>query len=207
MRRRFLLLLAFLLAFTLVPARASAAVNSFKFNGASAFANFSLADPNDPCISTNAGVLVTEGRIKEGGGKPQSVSEILVGISRLNNCTFEFFLEASGIATLPPEAFVVHQLDSATLNTTVEVCDSISGNCFPVSISLSWTGTGSVIKDKSKSSTNFGKCKIQSSFNGTFRDAVATGSITGQGTNFTPNASDFAQLADVKNGTSQINCN
>jgi hypothetical protein len=98
------------------------------------------------------------------------------------------------------------KLNSATLNTTIEVCDFVSGTCFPVAINLTWSGTGSLRNEKGKFQSDNGSCKFRSDFNGSFRDAVATGSVTALGINFTPEPSVFAQMADVKSGTTLINC-
>jgi hypothetical protein len=207
MQRRFLLFLTFLLAVTFVPTEALAAVDSFKFKGASAFAAFSTIDPTDNCISTSTFVSATEGRVKEGGGKPQSVSQVFVSIFGFNNCTGVAIRDVFDFETLPAEAFVVDkQLNSATLNTTVEACDFITGACFPVSINLTWTGTGEVVKEKSRFSVDVGKCKQRFDFKGSRRGAVATGSVTALGTNFAPQPSDFAELADVQQGQAAINC-
>jgi hypothetical protein len=181
-------------------------VTKSKFQGDSAFASFSSTDPTDPCIQTSAFVSATEGRLKEGQGKPELVSEVFVSIFQFNTCTGEVFLDAFGSAQLSPEAFAVEgQLDAATLTATVEVCDFITGGCFPVDVQLTWSATGPVVKDKSKFQSTSPGCKFKFDFMGNFRDAVATGTITGGGFSFS-GASDFAQIASVKQGSMEIGC-
>lgn len=208
MRRRLLIAVCFLLVAFLVPSHAMAAAESTKFKGPSAFAFFTSTDP-DGCLVTYTSVSATDGRIKEGGGKPQTVSEVYVGIYQYNQCTYEVLVDAFGSATVSPEALQVDKkLNSATLNTTIEVCDLVPDpdNCFPVAINLTWSGTGPLRNEKSKYQFNDGTCKFRSDFMGSFRDAVATGSVTAFGINFTPEPSVFAQMADVKTGTTLINC-
>jgi hypothetical protein len=206
MRRRLLIPLCFLLIAFFTPSHAMAAVESFKFKGESAFATFSSVDPNDSCIQVAADVFVSEGVQKGGPGKPETTSQLFVQLVRFNNCTGEVLVSAFGSPTLSAEAFQVDKLNSATLNATVEVCDAVSGSCLPAEISLTWTGSGEVVRDKFSFHSDSGRCKIRSQSKSTSRAAVATGSVTAFGTNFTVEPALFAQIASVKQGSIEINC-
>jgi hypothetical protein len=209
-RIKVLVMLGLLLAMVLtlvVPAPATAAtVTKFRFQGDSAVASFSSVDPVDPCIQTSAFVSATEGRLKEGGGRPTLVSEVFVNIFRYNGCTGEVYLDAFGVAELSPDAFVVqNQLAGAILTATVDVCDFVTGNCFAVDLDLTWSGTSAIIRDKSTFKSNSPGCKVRFSFQGSFRDGVATGTIDSPEFTFA-GSSDFAQVASVKQGDIVIGC-
>jgi hypothetical protein len=207
MKWRIVVVLAFLVAALTIPATASASKEGFQFKGESASAQFALPDPSDPCIQTSTFVSATEGRLKEGSGKPEAVSTVFVDVFRYNSCTNETLVGAFGSTTLSAEAFQVNkELSAATLNATVEVCDFSAGNCFPVAINLSWAGTGEIVRNKSVSHSNSGGCKFFSRFLGDFRPAVATGSVTALGEILSPDPSTFADLASVRQGFTEINC-
>jgi hypothetical protein len=212
MRRRLLIPLCFLLMAFFTPSHATAAAESTTFKGASAFASFTSTAP-DGCLVTYAGITASDERIKESGGKPQTISEVYVTVYLVNICTdpFEVLVDAFGQAQLSAEALQVDKnLNSATLNTTIEACNYLPGvpNCvpIPVAINLTWSGIGPVRNEKSQYQFDDGSCKVHSAYNGSIRDAVATGSMTAPGINFTPEPSVSAQIADVKKGTTYINC-
>jgi hypothetical protein len=207
MKWRSVVVLTFLFAALMIPATASASADTFQFRRETAFVAFSGPDPNDACIQRAAFVLATEGRVKEGPGTPEAVSEVSVGIFQYNNCTNEELLENRGTATVSAEAFQVqNQLNTATLRATVEVCDENSSNCFPVDINLTWTGTGDVMRDKFTHHDTFGSCKLFLRSLAKSRTAVASGSVTALGINFATGDINFAQIASTKSGRFEINC-
>jgi hypothetical protein len=58
-------------------------------------------------------------------------------------CLNQYLLVASTDANLPAGAFKFQKgLSGASLNATVEVCDFVSDTCFPLSISVAWTASG-----------------------------------------------------------------
>jgi hypothetical protein len=191
----------------IAPAPAQAAeVSQFRFQGPSGSAVFFGTDPSDPCINRTIFVGVTEGREKVGSGAPLSESNLFVSLFQFNSCTGQF-LDAFGFATLADEAFQVdNQLRSATLTATVELCGFGAGICVPFDINLTWTGTGVLEREKTTTHLDTPNCKFRSHFMGSFRDAVAIGSVSGFGTNFTPDPSFAAELLDVKTGRITIGC-
>jgi hypothetical protein len=207
MRRRLLLLLIFLLVFALLPTSATAATEFYKSKGPFVLASFVATAPDNSCISNAVGVSATENRIQEGAGKPEIVSEAQIHIWIYNGCTNEPLINVLDSATLSPEAFdTLGNLKSATLNTTVDVYDTVSETTLPVLINLTWTGTGPISKEGGKESGDYGKCKINFSWKGISRGAVATGSVTVMGVNRTPELSNYALMADTKQSETLINC-
>jgi hypothetical protein len=209
MRGQLLIAFSFLVLAFLVPKPAVAVVDSIKYKGATVAAYFSSTDPNDACLVTNATVFATEARIKEDEDKTQTNSEVLLVVSRTNSCTGEALVNAFGSATGVAEAIQISKnLSSATVNTTVEVCDYATGaDCFPVTVALTWSGTGELLKnDKHKFDSHNGSCIIHNHSQGDRRDGVASGSVTALGLNFTPQPSFSAYLTDSKSGIFLINC-
>jgi hypothetical protein len=202
------LLIVNILLLTALPATVAAAgkVTKVKFQGESALARFSVADPNAPCIQTLADVSAADEQVKGGPGGSQPSSEVFVTFAQFNNCTGELFIDAFGFAELPEEAFDVEvQLASAVLVATVEVFDHVSGTSFPADIQFTWIGTGPIVVGKSKFQENSPGCKLTFDSKGSFRDAEATATITAPEFFFS-GPSNFAQLGSVKQGTMGVGC-
>jgi hypothetical protein len=191
----------FFVAFGL-PSRSLAAPNQtlhFKFMGLTADAVFDSFDASG-CIDTFVFVTGTNGRILMPGG-PQVTSSAAVSISQFDFCTSTDLLEAFGFISLPAGAFQIDKkLTSATLNTTVAVTDFISSATFNVDLSISWTGSGGLTVSKNHNLLRQAGLMINETFSGSFRQGTASGSVTGNGTNFSPLATVFADLTDVKQG-------
>jgi len=101
-----------------------------------------------------------------------------------------------GVAELAPDQFQVSaDLGSATLNAVVTVCERPSGACFDVTVNLTWAGTGDAHNNSGVSNQRIDRCRIHSTFSGSFRDATATGTVSDGSTDFVSGPSDFAQLS------------
>jgi len=199
--------LAFLGVLTLpTPARAA---DSFNFRGRFANAVFRSTDPTG-CIVTVVFVTVTEGRLHNPPGPPSaSVATDPVATVRIaqdDYCT-SAYLHAFGEATLTDETFQVNkELTSASLNATVLVInDAHDLFAYDVDLALTWTGTGELVRQSDRFHFHASDFSFQSRSNGTFRDAVASGSVSLAAslgdTNLTPQASMDAQIGSVKSGT------
>jgi hypothetical protein len=146
----------------------------------------------------------TDGNVKV-DGQPDATSEAFVDISQFDSCTGEQLLAASGFTILPPDEFVVDQeLNQATLNTTVVMDEFITGETFRVEVSLSWSGTGDITTQRGFFYSKSTGVKVVAFFKGTFREGEASGTVSGMVTDFTPEPSIFAQLAEVTNGEMTI---
>jgi hypothetical protein len=204
--KRFALALAAVVSALVVafPAYAAPADTiHFSFRGPSADAFFTSIDPSG-CIQTDVTVFAVDGRFKQDGA-PQVESSAFVGISRFDVCTGTLLLDAFGSATLAPTEFVVdRELTSAALETTVTVTDFVSGTSFPVEMAVSWTGTGATFRQKTHSQIKTPGFMQTSRFDGTFREAAASGTVSDGTTNFTPEPAAFAALRSVKEGAVTI---
>jgi len=202
--KRLWLIIALLLSMlvTALPAHAAgAATLHFSFTGQFAEAAF---DNVDGCIETFVYVEAVDGRIKQ-TGHPEVISQALVVIEQFDNCAGVELMFALGVATLTPDQFQIDKkITTATLNATIEVTDFDSGNTFPVDVSVSWTGSGPTVTEKDRFHIKGPGFKVNSRFNGTFRDATASGTVSDGTTNFTPQPAFFADMGSVKQGEVDI---
>jgi hypothetical protein len=180
------------------PARAG---DTFNIRGPSALADFFSTDPSG-CVFTDVFVFANDRRLHDPPGPPTTSSEASVGIFQADFCTGTERISAFGSGQLADPAFqITPKLTSATLNTTIEVFDSVSGSTFNVDVALTWTGTGGLIRQSQRLHFRSPGFIQHFRFNGTFRDAEASGSVSLGGTNLTPQPSFFAQLASIKEGS------
>ena len=212
MKRKLLLLVSISLAVLVLPTIVWAG-DIFKFRGETADAFFFSEDGEG--IQTFASVFASEGVSQSPPGRPGRSSEAFVSIFRFDpnapcdpDCPPPL-LDAFGFATLDDSAFDTSgNLESASLAATVEVFDFVSGNSFPVTIDLDWDGTGDLGRGNSHSTFKTPGCQFNSRFQGSFRSAVATGSVSAGTTNFTQDEpSEGASISSVKSGDLIIGCN
>jgi hypothetical protein len=156
------------------------------------------------CIETGASVTAVNGDIKTQPGGPEATSMAFVSIFQFDNCSMTLLLGASGSADLPVGAFQIDKT-AASLSTSVELFDIVSGNTLTADVTMTWAETGeapSVLKDHTIfRAPGF---RFNSTFSGTSRPATASGTVTALGTNFTPNPPAFADLESVKEGELDI---
>lgn len=174
-------------------------VSHFRFTGQFAEAFFSSVDETG-CVVTDVFVAAVDGRSKE-AGTPEVSSQAFPFISRFDQCTGTQLLAAEGFPILAePEFQIDRRLTTATLETTIEVFDFVSGTSFPVDVSVSWEGTGDRVRVKDHSQVKAPGFKLNARFDATFRSAEASGTIWDGTTNFTPEPAVFADMASVKVG-------
>ncbi|HLA05801.1 MAG TPA: hypothetical protein VJ022_00030 [Anaerolineales bacterium] len=178
-----------------------------KFKGQSADAFFSSIDPSG-CIYTGVGVFAGEQVYQNPPGPGSASSWTSLYISQYDYCTDTQLLAADGFASLaPPDFQVSEKLDSAALSATVNVYDYVSDSSFNVLVDLTWRGIGPLSRQKNRSHFHSPGCIINSRFNGTFRPAEASGSVSDGAMNFIPDPSVGAGISSSKSGTVVIGCN
>lgn len=202
--REYLLTIVVLAVALVLPYRSAAVpgqTSHFKLTGLTANVFF---DSFEGCVETSASVTATSNRIKT-VGRPETTPSAFVSLFQFDNCSFTTLLSAFGFADLPPGAFEVKSnLISATLNTSIDVFDSVSNTTFPVDLSLSWTGTGALSVSRSHSIFRAPGFRENFMFTGASRSATVSGSVTALVTNFSPNPAVFADLESVKQGDLQV---
>ena len=185
--RRFLIcsVLGLLLAPLVRPATVAAETVRFAQDDLTAWALFASTDPSG-CVLTEVSVIAVDGRRKEGPGPGEERSEALVSISRYDLCADTLLLAAEGRAALAPEAFQIDGLESAALNTAIEVFDSVSSSSFVVDVALTWEGVGDPFRAQRHTHIWTRAFTVNFRFDGTDRQAAAAGTVTDGTTDFTP---------------------
>jgi hypothetical protein len=166
-------------------------------------AEFVSSDPS-ACVFTDVKLSAFERRFKE-TGHPMPDSGMFIFISKFDVCTQRELLAAGGSAPPTAEEFEIDKkLKAATLHTTVDVTDFLSGRVFPVEISVSWKGIGATVRQKEHVHTNTPGFHINARFDGTFRDATASGIVSDGTTNFTPESAVSAEMRLLKNALVEV---
>jgi hypothetical protein len=160
-------------------------------------ASFSSTDPSG--LITDVSVFAHEPVIlgKPGQGSPNSTVHLL--IVQRDAQTGTVLMRASGTFTALADSDlqISANLQSATLNTTITVRDSVSGTSFDVSIHLTWTATGPRVTDhfNFRDITPGPSCNEIENALLASRSAEATGTISFGGTVFNLGPSSDPQTA------------
>ena len=141
---------------------------------------------------------------KESPGKPVTGSGIYVDIYRYNDCTNEYEYHYGQAPIANSDVKFDSAKGNAMVDTTVELCDSYEYPepvCYaPITISLTWTGTGDGYSGRSVDTNNFMGCRTRWVSQGTYSDATASGTVTIEGEQFTINEA-YGRVARVHNGS------
>jgi hypothetical protein len=185
---------------TALPAHAAGAqTRHFSFKGQFATAVFQTVDSSG-CIKTFVTVIAEDHRIKQ-AGPPEATLRATIELLQLDSCSGKLLLSALGVATLTPDQFQIDtQFNAATLNATIEVTDFVSGNTFPVDVSVSWTGSGDIVREKDHVHLKEPGFKLNARSIGTSRNAIASGTVSDGTTNFTPEPAVSAEMGSTKSG-------
>lgn len=200
------LVLSLYLAVFIMPVPVSAG-GIFKFRGEGASAIFSSVDATG-CVWTDVYVNPNDGFFQSPPGPGSPSSGVYMFISQYDTCAGIQLIAAEGFASLADTDFQVFgRLNSASLTATVNVFDFVSNTSFDIYIDLVWTGTGGIYRQSSHSHYDSPGCSFNTRFVGSFRPAVATGSVSDGTTNFTPDPSLGYDIYSSKNGEVYIGCN
>ena len=187
------------LSLAVTPAAAKTETLHFKSQGRFADASFGTFDETG-CIETFVHVTAQDGRVQR-DGEPDVQSIATVHIEQVNHCTSEFLVLAFGLAVLAPDEFIIdHQLNQAVLATTIFVDEFVTGMTVPVDVNVTWTGVGPTSTFKVHSHIKEPGFQFNRHAMGAFRNAQATGTVSGLGINFTPEPAFDAEMGDVKIG-------
>lgn len=193
------------LAASLALALPSAAAEIAHFGGETATAEIYDFDEAS-CISTSVYVFVTDSWYKNPPAPAESGLYGSVGLSRVNECTFQTLACAYGNFELPGGSFDVNgNLASATLNLTVDGFDCQNGGSQPIAVNITWTGDGEVFNGRSSTTYSYPGYSASYRTRGKNRYATLSGSVTAGA--ITVNAGStsagytFGQLTDAQSGT------
>lgn len=164
--------LSILLSASVVPAQAAEQeVSRYSFHGQSIYADLSAYEN---CTYTSLNLGASTGRTKT-DGRPTRSSVLSGYISRYNYCDGSY--EYGYFSTdLDDSALQIdRQLQTATLNITVQACGYW---CFPLTLQLTWTGSGDTTREKSHYQSSSSNYKSIYRFDGQTRQSTVSGSIT-----------------------------
>lgn len=186
------------------PADAGAAqVTHLSVRQEAASAFFTSIDASG-CVTTNVGLVAADAVVKQAGA-PTTGPQASIGILEFDGCTGTTLLSAFAVAPLARGEFQIdRRLSTASLHATVTATDIDTGTSFPVGLTISWIGVGDVFPTSSRDVFKSPGFTLKTSFSGTSRSAVATGSVSDGTTDLTPEPALFAQLDAVRFGEMTI---
>ena len=204
MFKLFVVVILFLAGVSLIGA-AQAGSPVYHFTGEYANALFSDYD-GIGCVVNEVYIFAGENVSHTPPARRAGMSEALVQIAEYDLCAQELLSLKQGYTLLPDSAFqVANKIESATLAAMIEVLDEL-GEPSHVTINLTWTATGPIVRTKSSSYTHAPDCKINTHYNGTQRVASVSGSISDGTTEFTTLPLIFANIGTDKAGEITIGC-
>jgi hypothetical protein len=169
---------------------------------------FSSLDPSG-CVETDTFVTANRPTDQLLPGRGTTTGIGAVSIFEYNSCTDTSVLQAVGETdTLAAADFQVsRQLDWATLHTTILLTNIDTGNTFDVTVNVALVGTSDIHRDDENSNDRYGRsCHVLNRWNGSGRDADASGSVSDGVTNFTPTTSQWGEIGVVIDGFEVIGC-
>ena len=204
--KRLVFAVALLLSMMIAAVPADAAgpeIRRLIFKGQFAEAAFQTVDSSG-CIETFV-TVIAEDRHLQLAGAPDATRRASIDLFQFDSCSGDLLLSAFGLATLAPGQFQVDkQFTAATLNATIVVTDFVSGNSYPVDVSLSWVGNGDIVSTRDRVQLNEPGYSLNTRFTGTSRNAIASGTVSDGVTNFTPRPAEFADMGSTKRGEVEI---
>lgn len=188
MKRGFLRLgILALVPASLVVWAAPSLAQGVKFTVSAEFVNV------DGCVTTEVFVFARSGEV--GGGRSQPNLDLK--IFETDDCEDETLLDARANVDLRNNALrFVPGLDTATLNTSVELFDEVSDERFDVRVRVTWTGVDESVTIETKRDVEApGRSFVRAQpFAKTFRTASASGSISEGGNEFIPRPAEDAAI-------------
>jgi hypothetical protein len=138
-------------------------------------------------------------------GQPEQGPQASTTVSQTDICSGVPLIDAIGSTSLTEATFQIDKkLNSARLDATFEVCDFISDTCFPIDAHVIWTSSGGPFRLKEHRQIQAAGLKINSRFDGTSREATASGSIADGSIDLRPETSFSVYLRSVKFGEVEI---
>jgi hypothetical protein len=169
---------------------------------------FSSFDPSG-CIETDTFVSANRpaDQLLPGKGTITGIGSVSVFV--YDSCTDTTILQAVGETdTLTAADFQVsRQYDWASLHTMITLTNIDTGDLFDVNVNVALVGTSDIRRDDENSNDRYGLgCHVLNRWKGSGRDADASGIVSDGVTNFTPTASQWAEIGVVIDGFEVIDC-
>jgi hypothetical protein len=156
-------------------------------------------------VLTFVSVFGAENAIKQGPGKPTTGPVAAVALFEANFCTQEILRDIFGQSI----GDVVFQADrtkltEARLQATITAVDNLIGAEVPVEVDITWTGTGELASQSTRSRTKTPTVLTNFSFKGTSRGATASGTVLVDGDNLASGDTEFADIFRFRIGEFSI---
>jgi hypothetical protein len=129
---------------------------------------------------------------------------LALSIFRVNTATGVVLFSGGGV-TQTFNFSVATDLSTATLSANIDAFDETSGLMVPFSVNLTLTATAPIIRERGAFHFLGTGFVFNAHFLGDHRDAQATGSVIGDGINYTPIASTSSQIQKNTGGNIQVN--
>jgi hypothetical protein len=180
----------------LAQAVSAATVTKLRVTGDTLTALFDANDPANPCLEHFVFVSASDRIQKVSPGDSTPDVGIVVEVIQQNICTGVPLFIGEG-TTEHPNIDIAPQLKSATLTATLPVFDTVFTQSVSFTVHLVWTATGKPEKVNAKETFRDRELgiMIKNDTHSTQVPAIATGTVFGNGQNFTPEASDTATIA------------
>jgi hypothetical protein len=180
-------------------AHASATVDIQQVSGDSAQATFHSVDSTG-CIVTDTFVSASVGEVHTPPGGPAEVHAASVGISQFDQCRGLLLMSAVGSTESDSFSFA-NDMSTASLTAMMPVDEFVSGTSFWVQVTIAWTGSGDSVHQVNNTHVRFPGFNAKTHFNGTSRQAQASGTVSDGQTNYTVGASiDVTDLEQTSVG-------
>ena len=189
---------ALALAALVLPARVGA-TEAYQFHFRDRAASALFID-DDGCVITGVYVITGQVENQTPPGAPTAGAYALVDAFRYDYCNGIPLLDVSRGYSENVAVSVDQHLDAATLQGTVAAYDAVTASTIALDLDLAWGGAGSVARGNFHEHFQADGVTINERGNGSYRPAVASGSVTHAGANLTPAATEYASIRSTKSG-------
>ena len=167
-----------------------------------AIAQFRTPHLTDPCVETGVDIAVVDSWTKGDLGNSSGVST-LIEIHQSNHCAA---IPLFGMSVRPADVTFRggDGLASATLTGVTSGTDFVSGQTFVLAFAVVWEATGERARERSHEIVTVDGCSAHVRLTGSVRPAIAFGTVSIPGVNFTPTTTEFATLSSEKGGVQTI---
>ena len=149
----------------------------------------------DGCIYSNVSVMASTGQYAT------------LSIERIDYCTWTWLGSLPGSAAIDKNSFQMdQQLNSAYLQINIPVTDWYTGVASNFAVDLTWTGSGELLKGKTRNQYQSPTCKYTYTSSGSSRNATISGSISDGSTEYLNSATATGSLQSVKSGDMMMGC-
>ena len=161
----------------------------------------------DGCIYSNVSVMASTQTVKSSTGGTSTGQYATLSIDRYDNCTWSWLGSLSGSAAIDKNSFQMDkQLNNAHLQINIPVSDWNTGVASNFTVDLTWTGSGELLKGKTRNQYQSPTCKYTYTSSGSSRNATISGSISDGSTEYLNSATATGSLQSVKQGDMMMGC-